>query len=207
MKRNERTVYNRLRREVTADTINVEIPVDFSHEARQAIHELLCIEKHMYVIGINWNSIQECYCIHWESVNIEYPWAREQYIKQENTDIDTITADMEYSDWTWNGYKKPDQEPAEASQEAPAAEAEQQPTETETVTPATEPAKAADIMTEIESALDAIRAADEDVKKLDNPEHLKAKVDAINWTVRRIDWTARIGAAMDATQGAGTPRT
>ncbi|MBR2126903.1 MAG: hypothetical protein IJ943_09250, partial [Akkermansia sp.] len=41
--------------------------------------------------------------------------------QQENADIDDVTKGMEYSDFTWNGYRKP----AEAPQEAPAAEAEQ----------------------------------------------------------------------------------
>ena len=37
MKREERTLLNQLRKSVTPDTINVEIPVNYSHEGRQAI--------------------------------------------------------------------------------------------------------------------------------------------------------------------------
>ena len=124
MKRIERNTYNSIRRNTTANTINVEIPVEYSHEARQAIHEYLTING-MRVTGINWNSILECYCIHWEPARTETAEAIRR--QQENADIDDVTNGMEYSDWTWNGYRKP----AEAPQEAPAADAEQQPTETE----------------------------------------------------------------------------
>lgn len=124
MKRIERNTYNSIRRNTTADTISVEIPVDYSHEARQAIHEYLTING-MRVTGINWNSIQECYCIHWEPARTETAEAIRR--QQENADIDDVTKGMEYSDFTWNGYRKP----AEAPQEAPAAEAEQQPTTTD----------------------------------------------------------------------------
>ena len=124
MKRIERNTYNSIKRNTTADTINVEIPVEYSHEARQAIHEYLTING-MRVTGINWNSIQECYCIHWEPARTETAEAIRS--QQENADIDDVTKGMEYSDWTWNGYRKP----AEAPTTAPAAEADQQPTDTE----------------------------------------------------------------------------
>ena len=128
MKRIERNTYNSIKRNTTADTINVEIPVEYSHEARQAIHEYLTING-MRVTGINWNSIQECYCIHWEPARTETAEAIRR--QQENADIDDVTNGMDYSDWTWNGYRKPAQQPQEAPQEAPAAEAEQQPTTTD----------------------------------------------------------------------------
>ena len=128
MKRNERTIYNRLKKEVTQDTINVEIPVDYTHEGRQAIHELLTIGKGLYATGIYWNDIMECYCIHYERAYTET--AKGIKAAQEATDIDAITADMEYRDWTWTGYKKPAQQPAEAPQTAAPAQQDEQPTAT-----------------------------------------------------------------------------
>lgn len=124
MKRIERNTYNSIKRNTTADTINVEIPVEYSHEARQAIHEYLTING-MRVTGINWNSIQECYCIHWEPARTETAEAIRR--QQENADIDDVTKGMEYSDWTWNGYRKPQEAPTTA----PAADPDQQPTTTE----------------------------------------------------------------------------
>ena len=53
MKREERKVYNSLKKTVTGDTLYVEIPTNWTHEARQTIHELLTVEKGMVatVIG------------------------------------------------------------------------------------------------------------------------------------------------------------
>ena len=124
MKRIERNTYNSIKRNTTADTINVEIPVEYSHEARQAIHEYLTING-MRVTGINWNSIQECYCIHWEPARTETAEAIRR--QQENADIDDVIKGMEYSDLTWNGYRKP----AEAPTTAPTDDPAQQPTTTD----------------------------------------------------------------------------
>ena len=44
MKRIERNTLNSLRKSISADTINVEIPTSYSHEGRQAIHEMLTTE-------------------------------------------------------------------------------------------------------------------------------------------------------------------
>ena len=115
MKRFERNTYNALRKSVTAETINVEIPVDYTHEGRQGIHEMLTIEKGLYVTGINWNSIQECYCIHYERAYGET--AEGIKAAQETADIDTITEGMKWSDYTWNGYKKPSTESTETTTE------------------------------------------------------------------------------------------
>ena len=115
MKRNERTTYNSLRKTVTADTINVEIPVDFTHEARQSIHELLTIEKHMRVSCIMWNDIAQCYCLHYVPTVDEYTDAQRK--AQEAQDIDAIMATLPRTDMTWYGYKKTD-EATEASTEA-----------------------------------------------------------------------------------------
>lgn len=123
MKRVERNIYNNLRKNVTENTINVEIPVDYTHEGRQAIHELLTIEKGLYVTGINWNSIEGCYCIHYDRAYTET--AENVKREQESADIDSITADMVYSDWTWNGYHKPTEAPQTAEEtkaEEPTAE-------------------------------------------------------------------------------------
>ena len=123
MKRIERNTYNSLRKSITADTINVEIPVEYTHEGRQGIHEMLTTEKGLYVTGINWNSIQGCYCIHYERAYGET--AEGIRSRQEAADIDSITEGMVWSDYTWNGYKKPCTETETTEEE----------TETETAAP------------------------------------------------------------------------
>lgn len=113
MKREERTTYNRLKKTVTADTINVEIPVTWTHEARQSIHELLTVEKGMFARCIYWNDILDEYCVHYTFA--DYDEAKEIRKEQEVNDIDEITNNLPQSDYTWNGYKKP--EPEEVKQE------------------------------------------------------------------------------------------
>ena len=93
-------------------------------------------------------------------------------------------------------YTDPADKPQEAPQEAPAAEAEQQPTETEHA-----PQAAPQAAEEPETVTDIwrdIHAADAELQRVQDPEHIARAVDAINWTTPRIDWTARITAAMDA---------
>lgn len=103
MKREERTTYNRLKKTVTADTINVEIPVTWTHETRQSIHELLTVEKGMFARCIYWNDILDEYCVHYTFA--DYDEAKEIRKEQEVNDIDEITNNLPQSDYTWNGYK------------------------------------------------------------------------------------------------------
>ena len=179
MKRNERTLYNRLKKEVTPDTINVEIPVDYTHEGRQAIHELLTIGKGLYVTGIYWNDIMECYCIHYERAYTET--AKGIKAAQEAADIDAITADMEYSDWTWTGYKKPAQQPAEAPQTADAAQQDEQTNATaEAAQDATQAATDA-------AEMDNLKAIRDNITTDPTPENIRAAQDAINRHFVEID--------------------
>lgn len=115
MKRIERNTYNSLRKSITAGTLNVEIPVDYTHEGRQGIHEMLTIEKHMRASMICWNSIINGYAIHYVPTVDEYTEAKR--MEQEAQDIDEVMNTLPKSDRTWNGYEKP---------------AEEQTTETET---------------------------------------------------------------------------
>lgn len=119
MKRNERTTLNQLRRNVTADTINVEIPVDFTHEGRQAIHETLTIEKGMVAVKIYWNNIQNVYAVHYIPADgvEDLENTRRQ---QEIADIDAVTATLRRVDMTWNGWKKPADETPAPVEETPA---------------------------------------------------------------------------------------
>ena len=105
MKRIERNTYNSLRKSITADTINVEIPVEYTHEGRQGIHEMLTIEKHMRASMICWNSIINGYVIHYVPTVDEYTEA--QRMEQEAQDIDEVMNTLPKSDRTWNGYEKP----------------------------------------------------------------------------------------------------
>jgi len=108
MKRIERNTYNSLRKSITADTINVEIPVEYTHEGRQGIHEMLTVEKHMRASMICWNSITNGYVIHYVPTVDEYTEA--QRMEQESQDIDEVMNTLPKSDRTWNGYEKPAEE-------------------------------------------------------------------------------------------------
>ena len=113
MKRIERNTYNSLRKSISNDTICVEIPTSYTKEGKQEIHNMLTIEKHMVATRINWNSIENEYVIHYipcDGVE-EFETKRKQ---QENMDIDEITSELCVSDYTWNGYKKPNEETEEA---------------------------------------------------------------------------------------------
>lgn len=96
MKRNERNTYNGLKKNVTNDTIYVEIPVAWSHEGRQAIHELLTIEKGMHACRLCPNVLS------FETVVL---YARGTDAAQENADIDFIAASLPVSEYCWNGYR------------------------------------------------------------------------------------------------------
>ena len=100
MKREERNLLNQLRKTVTNSTIVVEIPERFTHEARQAMHELLTIEKHMIATCIGWNDIREEYCI-------RYIPQTGRTNSQEGVDADSLLK-LPRTDYTWNGYKKPE---------------------------------------------------------------------------------------------------
>ena len=102
MKRIERNTLNSLRKDITKDTINVEIPESWSHEGKQAIHEMLTIEKGFRAARINWNSILNEYCIHY----IPDPCS-EARMRQELEDIDFVVLYLNRSDYTWNGFHKP----------------------------------------------------------------------------------------------------
>ena len=99
MKRNERNTYNGLKKTVTKETIYVEIPTAWTHEARQAIHELLTIEKGMAAYCIGPDVIT-----HESAIRYTHgcPSIRQA---QENADIDSIMQGLRRTDYTWNGYK------------------------------------------------------------------------------------------------------
>lgn len=81
MKREERNLWYSLRRDVTEDTISVEIPVNYSREGRQGIHDLLTIEKHMQAVSIIYNDIMDSDCI---------LYVQSSSTEQEGADIDDI---------------------------------------------------------------------------------------------------------------------
>lgn len=91
MKRNERTAYNQLKKTVTTDTIYVEIPLTWTHEARQAIHELLTIEKGMYASCIGPEAVSGAECIRYTHAS-EYTSKTRQ--DQETSDVDEVTQSL-----------------------------------------------------------------------------------------------------------------
>lgn len=108
MKRIERNTYNSLRKTITENTINVEIPTTYTKEGRQEIHEMLTIEKHMRASSILWNDIENCYCIHYVSCFDEFD--NERRMEQEAQDIDEIMSSLPKSNMTWYGFEKPSEE-------------------------------------------------------------------------------------------------
>lgn len=132
MKRIERNTYNSLRKSITADTINVEITVEYTHEGRQGIHEMLTVEKHMRASMICWNSIINGYVIHYVPTVDEYTEA--QRMEQESQDIDEVMNTLPKSDRTWNGYEKPAEE--QTTENTETEEEEEEETMFNTFTPA-----------------------------------------------------------------------
>ncbi len=114
MKRIERITYNQLRKSVDYSVINVEVPLTYSHEARQAIHELLTIEKGMYAVCVYWNDTENAYAIHYEPARYEYGIDKRR--TQEDMDVDDVVATLTSYDFTWTGYPKQEQEQEEAQQ-------------------------------------------------------------------------------------------
>lgn len=96
MKRIERNTYNNLRKNVTNDTVYVEIPTTWTYEARQTIHELLTISKHMHAARICPNVLT------YEPVIL---YARGQSVEQETADIDTVMKSLRVSALCWNGFR------------------------------------------------------------------------------------------------------
>lgn len=104
MKRNERKLWYELRKTVTTSTINVDVPMSFSEEGKQGIHELLTIQKNMYAACIEWNNILNEYCIGYYPARTET--AAQKRKEQENANIAAILNTLTITDYTWNGYKK-----------------------------------------------------------------------------------------------------
>jgi len=120
MKRNERSLYNTLRKTVTPETINVEIPEGFTLEARQAMHELLTIEKGLYAVAIYWNDIENAYCVHYEQAYTET--AEAVKAAQEIQTIEAVAATLPRRDMTWTGYPKTTETTEETTEEEQEAE-------------------------------------------------------------------------------------
>lgn len=116
MKRIERNTLNHLRKNVNADTINVEVPTTYTHEARQTIHELLTTGKGLYLSAIYWNDIQNAYCLHYERT-LDTPECIAKRQAQESADVDTIAAELTPQDYTWTGYPKKTEEKTEEREE------------------------------------------------------------------------------------------
>lgn len=101
MRREERTRLNNLRKTVSTDTVYVEVPMHFTVEGKQAIHELLTIEKGLVARRINWNPILKEYAILYSPVS-----DADKELHQETTDIETVMAGLKTTDIWWNGSSK-----------------------------------------------------------------------------------------------------
>lgn len=102
MKRNERNTLYNLRKTVNAETIYVEIPASWTHEARQAIHELLTVQKRMKATCMGPNVITGETCIRY--TRDAGPSDAERQ-KQESADVDDVMKALPVTKYTWNGYK------------------------------------------------------------------------------------------------------
>lgn len=162
MKRNERNNYNHIARDIRKNgiesIINIEVPTNYTHEARQAFHELLTAYN-LRAVCIYWNDIEKTWALHYEPAH--YPEAHDEKRRQEAEDVDAVTARMTRRNWTWNGYP------------APAAEAEQQPTETENAPQAaTQAAEGTDEKKEAETMTTTEREALERINARQNAANL-----------------------------------
>ena len=187
MKRNERNNYNHIARDIRKNgiesIINIEVPTNYTHEARQAFHELLTAYN-LRAVCIYWNDIEKTWALHYEPAR--YPEAHDEKRRQEAEDVDAVTARMTRRNWTWNGYP------------APAAEAEQQPTETENAPQAaTQAAEGTDEEKEAETMTTTEREA---------LERINARQNAANHftNIGPADIAAEL-AAMEAEQAAPAP--
>jgi len=179
MKRNERTNYNHIARDIRKNgiesIINIEVPTNYTHEARQAFHELLTAYN-LRAVCIYWNDIEKTWALHYEPAR--YPEAHDEKRRQETEDVDTVTARMTRRNWTWNGYPAPATETeAETAQNAPqeatAADPAQQPTETENAPQAaTQTAEGTDEEKEAETMTTTEREALERINARQNAANL-----------------------------------
>lgn len=101
MKRIERNTLNRLRRGVNEGTVYVEIPVGWTHEGRQAIHEMLTIKKGMTVVCIGPN-LDGTDCIRYRPA-LRVPCYARNRLQHEGEDIDAIMERLPRTDYTWTG--------------------------------------------------------------------------------------------------------
>ena len=116
MKRAERNLLNALRRDVTENTIRCEIPCSCSLEGKQAIHEMLTIEKGMIATAIYWNPVKDELCINYTPAIKGYDDVTRQ--RQENGRIDVIESKLpRHEGIAWTGHRKPQE--AQEAQEAP----------------------------------------------------------------------------------------
>ena len=101
MKRQERNTLYSLKRDVTDKTINIDIPLSYTREGKQAIHDLLVIEKGFTAKRIEWNNIILEYCIAYSK-----SYDEQERKEQKTEQIENIIKTLRTSDYTWNGYKK-----------------------------------------------------------------------------------------------------
>lgn len=125
MKRNERRTYNMLKKAVTPDTIYVEIPVNYSHEARQAIHELLTVGKNMVAECIGYMLIPDAES--GSKYGIRYIPCKgisernEKRMNQESSDVGDVMNSLQKTVYAWNGTKDPDADKGPENGPEPAA--------------------------------------------------------------------------------------
>lgn len=104
MKREERRIYNKLRKMDTVGLLNVEVRHDYTDEARQAIHEVLTIEKGLFAISVCPSAMD------FSTVTLYVPANLPEQIRtreiQENMLEKDVVSALPVSEYTWNGYKK-----------------------------------------------------------------------------------------------------
>lgn len=105
MKREERTQLNGLRRSVNESTIYCEIPMHYTEEGKQALHEMLTVEKHMIALRVNWNPIREEYTVLYAPAR-PVNCAERHY--QEATPAAQVIAGLRVTDTWWNGFRRAD---------------------------------------------------------------------------------------------------
>ena len=126
MKRNERTMFNGMKKNFSVDTVYVECPVSFSTEAKDE-YRLFLLSHKFVALRVNWSPIENGYTILFAPAKTEEQnETRKNQIMMEYSEFENT---LRVSDYWWNGFKKPaeqtEEETEETTEPAEQTEAEQ----------------------------------------------------------------------------------
>lgn len=103
MKREERNMLNHLKGKngITDSTIYVEVPMRFTDEGKEAIHEYLTVSRNFAALRVNWNPMMNEYTVLYAPMSEDARKAPHDY-----TPFAVVVETLKTSDTYWNGYTK-----------------------------------------------------------------------------------------------------